>query len=223
MYKWPTWADYMYAGGIATEYQNWALPGGSNDFIFHSFMECDIANKINKDDYVAIMWSQQHRLSNYSHQDGWELLGNAYLHQPKDRMMYYSPDKTEIELESYSHSIQEILSKRRIHNIMMSIEPLGMHTSMAEYLGYESSHDNWKETLPGDHHPSPREHADFIKDQHISLLLDTARIDKLCKASEEYIWNSSHPHRQIITVFPEKYPQRKGKDNVGRVQPFNWE
>ena len=230
MYKWPTWADYFFASGIAEEYHNWALPGGSNDFIFHSFMECDISETIDKNDFVAIMWSQMHRLSDYTHDTGWKLPGNAYMYQPKQRMKYYCPDKAEIELESYIHGIRETLKGRECKYLMMSVEKLpGIHTSMAKYLGYNTEHDFWRETLPGDRHPSPREHCDFAKEQLIKLKrrakvdVDLDTTDRLKQAAEDHIWKSPHPHRQQAVVFPEKYPIRRGGMDVSGVQFLDWE
>ena len=85
-YKWPTWADFLYAGKVSAEYQNWALPGGSNDFIFHSLTECDAANSITDQDLVCIMWSQPHRVGDYSHNTGWDLPGSVFTFQPKERV-----------------------------------------------------------------------------------------------------------------------------------------
>ena len=82
LYKWPTWADYLYAGGIAETYENWALPGGSNDFIFHSLIECDSLRGITSEDLVIFGWSHPSRNSWYNkHTNRWEHLN--YIQQKK--------------------------------------------------------------------------------------------------------------------------------------------
>lgn len=216
LYKWPTWADYLYAGGIADTYENWALPGGSNDFILHSIAECDRQNTIAPNDIVCIMWSQPHRISDYDHTKGWQLLGNAYLYQPKDRMLYYSPDKADIEAITFTH----IVNWLPCPVLQYSIEPLLDLYSMAEHLGYDRGHDSWRETLPGDRHPSPREHRSFVGS--LDLDLDITAMDKLCNAADEKIFGSKNPHQQTAIPYVGKYPSRKGGIDVSNIQPFNW-
>lgn len=246
LYKWPTWADYLYAGGVAKEYENWALPGGSNDFIFHSIIECDSLRGINSDDFVAIMWSQPWRIADYTDAGGWDLPGNAYLYQPKERSKYLKEDQIALENQSFFRATINMLQHIGCDFLFTSMERIDLKyedryltkdyfsPSMAEFLGYTGPADNtWRETLPGDTHPSPREHANFAKS--LDLNLDTTFIDRLCTASEDYIFKSSHPHRQEITVFPEKIPVDRlpgveGKINssagslmdVSRIQPFRW-
>jgi len=254
LYKWPTWADYLYAGGVAHKYENWALPGGSNDFIFHSLMECDAPNKITRDDLVAIMWSQPFRLSDYWHNRGWDMPGNVYLFQPKDRIArYWSDDQNTLENLSYMWSAKRLLDligcdynffsmvKFRLrddYSAKFSHVQNSIEISMEEFLGYtdtEHSDTDWRQTLPGDFHPSPMEHANFAKSRNIKINLDTRKIDKLQSAADDYIFNSKNPHKQEINVFPEKFPLTRlpnisGKFNSGSgrlrdvntVQPFNW-
>lgn len=245
-YKWPTWADYLYAGGIADSYENWALPGGSNDFIFHSLIECDSLRGITSEDYVAIMWSQPWRIADYDNERGWDMPGNAYLYQPKERAKYLKEDQIHLENQSYFRATINMLQAIGCDFVFTSMERIDLQfddvyltkdyfkPSMAEFLGYTGPADStWRETLPGDTHPSPREHANFAK--NLNLKLDTTLIDRLCAASERYIFESDSPHRQIITVFPEKIPVDRlprvaGKINSGSgrlvnvstVQPFSW-
>jgi len=246
LYKWPTWADYLYAGGIADTYENWALPGGSNDFIFHSLIECDSLRGITPKDYVAIMWSQPWRIADYDNDHGWDMPGNAYLYQPKERAKYLKEDQIHLENQSYFRATINMLQAIGCDFMLTSMERIDLQfedvyltkdyfkPSMAEFLGYTGPNETtWRETLPGDRHPSPNEHADFA--MALGLELNQYKIDELCKASVNYIFNSDHPHRQEITVFPEKIPKDrlpniKGKVNSGsgrlmnvsRIQPFNW-
>jgi hypothetical protein len=246
LYKWPTWADYLYAGGISNSYENWALPGGSNDFIFHSLIECDSLRGITPKDYVAIMWSQPRRIADYDNERGWDMPGNAYLYQPKERAKYLKEDQIHLENQSYFRATINMLQAIGCDFVFTSMERIDLQfddvyltkdhfkPSMAEFLGYTGPNETtWRETLPGDRHPSPTEHADFAKT--LAPELNRSKIDKLCNASVNYIFNSDRPHRQEIIVFPEKIPVDRlprvaGKINSGSgrlmnvstVQPFSW-
>jgi hypothetical protein len=246
-YKWPTWADYLYAGGIAEAYENWALPGGSNDFVFHSLIECSSLRGITAEDYVAIMWSQPWRIADYTNEQGWDMPGNAYLYQPKERVKYLHEDQIALENQTYFRASINMLQAIGCDFTFTSMERIDLQfedvyatqdyfkPSMAEFLGYTGPNEtDWRETLPGDRHPSPREHASFAKTLDTSL--NHSLIDKLCDASESYIFESDSPHRQEIAVFPEKIPQDRlpnveSKVNSGsgslidvnRIQPFDWE
>ena len=108
---------------------------------------------------------------------------------------------------------------------------------MDEFLGYtaeDMANHNWRETIPGDYHPSTKEHAQLTKS--LEYKLDHGRIDRLTQAANDYIFNASNPENQIITVFPEKHPVGrlpgvpgkinggdKGLVNVSTLQPFDWE
>ena len=246
LYKWPTWADYLYAGGISKTYENWALTGGSNDFIFHSLIECDSLRGITSEDYVAIMWSQPWRIADYDNERGWDMPGNAYLYQPKERAKYLKEDQIHLENQSYFRATINMLQAIGCDFVFTSMEHIDLQfddvyltrdyfkSSMAEFLGYTGPNETtWRETLPGDRHPSPTEHADFAKT--LAPELNRSKIDKLCNASVNYIFNSDRPHRQEIIVFPEKIPTDRlprvaGKINSGSgrlmnvstVQPFSW-
>lgn len=54
-YHWPTWADIV--GTQWKQFENWGEKGAGNQFIFNSIIECDAKNKFNKNDTLAIMWS----------------------------------------------------------------------------------------------------------------------------------------------------------------------
>ena len=234
LYKWPTWADYLHAGNIATQYQNWALPGGSNNFIFHSLTECDALNKINKNDLVVIMWSQPHRIADYSHESGWDMPGNAYLYQPRDRMIqYYNNEQNALENLSYFYGAKELLENKDCAWLFTSIERINLqekyvknfanitnsfHSSIAEHLGYsdkDSQETDWRETLPNDRHPSPREQASFAKT--LPYNLNVSEIDQLAEKANDHIFNSKRPHKQEMNVFPEKYPTHRLPDIEGKL------
>lgn len=67
-YKWPTWADII--GQDIEFYQNWAMPGAGNHFIFNSVIEADARYHYNKDDLVIIFWSTKEREDRY-HNNVW--------------------------------------------------------------------------------------------------------------------------------------------------------
>lgn len=76
-YHWATWADLALD---SRDGENWGSGGAGNKFIFESLIECDIVNKISKDDTVVIMWSSFTREDRYI--DGWQLRGNVYNARP---------------------------------------------------------------------------------------------------------------------------------------------
>jgi hypothetical protein len=74
--NWPTWADIV--ARQYDEYQNWALPGAGNPFIFYSVMEAIKRNTITKDDTVMIMWTNIGREDRYVKGQGWITPGSIY-------------------------------------------------------------------------------------------------------------------------------------------------
>jgi len=226
-YKWPTWADYLHAGGLAKHYENWGLPGGSNDFIFHSVMEC--LNKITNKDIVCVMWSQPHRISDYNDEQGWDMPGNAYLYQPKERTKYLHEDKIALENHSYFRAVATLLESRDVNFYFTSMERIELKydevfdtqkyfkPSMAEFLGYTSAADDtWRETMPGDRHPGPIEHAKFAKSM---FDIDNSKVDTLCLDAEKHIFEDEKPWHRHYIYMPEKTPNRlpltPGKYNTG--------
>ena len=227
MYKWPTWADYLHVGGLAKHYENWGLPGGSNDFIFHSVVEC--LDNIKETDVVCIMWSQPHRISDYNDAQGWDMPGNAYLYQPKERVKYLHQDKIALENQSFFKGVAEMLASKGCNFMFTSMERITIKyedvfntqqyfkPSMAEFLGYTSAADDtWRETMPGDRHPSPSEHAKFAKSM---FDIDNSKVDTLCLDAEKHIFEDEKPWHRHYIYMPEKIPNRlpltPGKYNTG--------
>jgi len=90
-YDWPTWADLLLT---QVPGQNWGQCGMGNKFIFESLIECNVTNKITKDDTVIIMWSSWHREDRYI--QGWKGRGNVYNSEPfydKQFIQKYWDDK----------------------------------------------------------------------------------------------------------------------------------
>lgn len=233
MYKWPTWADYLHAGGLAENYSNWALPGGSNDFILHSFTECISTHNITDKDIVCIMWSQPHRISDYTDQEGWTMPGNAYLYQPKERAKYLHEDKIALENRSYFRAVATILESIGCDFYFTSMERIELKydevfdtqkyfkPSMAEFLGYRSAADDtWRETMPGDRHPGPIEHAKFAKSM---FALNETAVDDLCADANQHIFGSDKPWQRRYIYHLEKcavhrLPGIEGKYTMGSGQ-----
>lgn len=82
--NWPTWADIV--ARQYDQYQNWALPGAGNPFIFYSVMEAIKRNNIKSDDTVMIMWTNIGREDRYVKGTGWITPGSIY------NQTIYSPE-----------------------------------------------------------------------------------------------------------------------------------
>ena len=214
IYKWPTWADYLHVGGLAKDYSNWALPGGSNDFILHSFTECISRHKITDKDIVCIMWSQPARIADFTNDTGWDMPGNAYFYQPKERAKYLHEDKTALENHSYFKAVSTILQGIGCDFYFTSMERIDLkydnvfdtkklfNKSIAEFLGYKGANETtWRETLPNDRHPSPQEHANFAKQM---FTLDTKAVDELQQEAQDHIFNSDRPWERSFVYYPNK-------------------
>lgn len=216
-YKWPTWADFLHAGGIATDYSNWGLPGGSNDFILHSVTECLSTHPVTPNDLFAIMWSQPYRLSDYNDEDGWDMPGNAYVYQ-KDRAKFLHEDKISLENQSYIVAVQRMLEAIGCDYIFTSMQPMDLKyedvyntahlfkPSMQEFLGYTRPHEGWRETLPGDRHPSPTQHMRFA---HSLCELDSDATQQMCNDAEDWIFNSDVSWRRQYIYHPQKIPTHR--------------
>ena len=64
MWPWPTWADII-AHDLAIPFYNWGMPGLGNVAIQHRMLECDLKNKITKDDIAIVVWSSWTREDRY--------------------------------------------------------------------------------------------------------------------------------------------------------------
>ena len=74
-YHYPTWADIL--GKHWQHYENWGAPGGGNQFIFNSVIECDQRNQLNESDTVLILWSalSRHDCYQFGH---WSHMHDAF-------------------------------------------------------------------------------------------------------------------------------------------------
>jgi len=75
-YSWPTWADIV--GQEFDQFQNWGRTGAGNSFIFHSVVECNKRQNLNKHDTVIIMWTGICREDRYTKKRGWITPGSIY-------------------------------------------------------------------------------------------------------------------------------------------------
>ena len=63
-YRWPTWAD-IYASDKTTEFYNYAMSAGGNEFIANQIVEACQRFKWDDDDLILVMWSAITRESRY--------------------------------------------------------------------------------------------------------------------------------------------------------------
>lgn len=73
-YIWPTWADIV--GQSFEYYENWGHCGAGNYIISSRVAECDIVNKLTKDDVVLVMFTSIPRIDFYK--GVWKGYGNIY-------------------------------------------------------------------------------------------------------------------------------------------------
>lgn len=74
-YKWATWADIL--GREFSYFENWALSGMGNQYIFNSLLECNQRKKFNPTDTVIIMWTHVTAEDRYVNRN-WLGSGNIY-------------------------------------------------------------------------------------------------------------------------------------------------
>lgn len=112
-YDYPTWADIL--GKSWGMFENWAMSGGSNGFIFNSVVECDARNKFTEYDTVIIMWTTVARRNVYRHSKWIQNIENL-LTNPVDKTAN-CPIGYEIESFVFMKAVEEILEKRKVHYI----------------------------------------------------------------------------------------------------------
>ncbi len=145
-YHWPTWADIL--GQQFEVYENWALSGAGNQFIFNSLIECDLRNNITSQDTVAIMWSNVARDDVY-YDDRWQLRGNVFQWNELENMPnrvrgYYIRDLATM------HATRLLLDARGCRYHFMSMldidNPIQYeHASVSDDIG--DLLENYKDTL----------------------------------------------------------------------------
>jgi hypothetical protein len=96
-YHYPTWADIVAKN--FTEFQNWGDPGGGNNFILNSIVECHSRNKLTSNDTVIVLWSGLSRIDHYQI-NHWIHLHNQYFDLKNNNSAYSCP--TGYELLSFA-------------------------------------------------------------------------------------------------------------------------
>jgi len=81
-YHWPTWADIL--SQQYDVFENWAVPGAGNHFIFNSVVECNRRHAFNEDDTVIVMWTTSTREDRYV-DNQWLVSGNVNDFRVYDR------------------------------------------------------------------------------------------------------------------------------------------
>ena len=113
-YKWLTWADII--GRDIEFYENWAVPGAGNHFIFNSIIEADARYKFNKDDLVIIFWSTKEREDRY-HNNAW--LNDTNVTQEKT---YGKEWFKKFALDFRGFLIRDLAFMKAIQTILMTKE-----------------------------------------------------------------------------------------------------
>lgn len=68
-WHWPMWADVIHKQNPHLELVNYGCGGMGNIYIMNVLSQLVLADRINKDDIVGIMWSSFHRNDHYRHTD----------------------------------------------------------------------------------------------------------------------------------------------------------
>jgi len=186
-YHWPTWADIL-----AREFdyfENWALSGGGNQFIFNSLNECVVKNSITANDLVAVMWTNVAREDRYVN-NRWLVGGNIYTQSAYNKEFiknFADPKGYIIRDLSLIHAAKKMLESYNVPYIFMSmmpidnlnqyfVSPIRDVESIIEYYQptisgikpsvFETVFDsNWKSRptrIKNDLHPLPSDHLEYI-------------------------------------------------------------
>jgi len=109
-YYYPTWADIL---GKHWEYfENWAEPGGGNQFIFNSIIECDQHNRFNESDTVLILWSALSRYDYYQFGQ-WSHVHNAFPDK-FEKVQYNCPDGHEMFTYAAACAAHQYLKSKNV-------------------------------------------------------------------------------------------------------------
>lgn len=184
-YNWSTWADIL--GQQAQEFQNWALVGGGNHYIFNSVFECDQRNRFCPDDTVIVCWTNIYRDDRYT--SSWVGLGNMYT-QPLYDAKWVKQNVTErgclIRDLAFIKAVKNFLDQRQVHWRFISMVPIGQ-TDQYHANTFDQNQDvldlyqdvidqiapSFWEVLQGrprvqfDAHPLPADHLYYV-DQTLS-------------------------------------------------------
>jgi hypothetical protein len=113
---WPTWADIL--GKEFAHYENWAMAGSGNQFIFHSLIECHKRNQFTKDDTIIVQWVSTYREDRYIKElGGW--IGNGPSIDPAIINMTCNEGQLIRDL-SLIFAAQELLEKWQVHYEFLS-------------------------------------------------------------------------------------------------------
>jgi hypothetical protein len=111
--NWPTWADIV--ARQYDDYQNWALPGAGNSFIFYSVMEAIKRSHIDSSDTVMIMWTNIGREDRYVKGQGWITPGSIY------NQTVYSEDFVRDYADPTGYLIRDLAHLSAVKSLLDSI------------------------------------------------------------------------------------------------------
>ena len=113
-YIWPTWADILSKN--FKFYENWALAGAGNLYIFNSIIEANKRHCFNKEDTIIIMWSGLTRIDYYKN-NSWQPQGGDFE--------FKHNDITGVEVINYAYidSIKSLFDSLGLNYKMLCLTP----------------------------------------------------------------------------------------------------
>jgi hypothetical protein len=111
-YIWPTWADIL--GKNFDFFENWALAGAGNLYIFNSIIEANRRRQFNPNDTIVIVWTGLTRIDYYK-KNVWMPQGADYAFQGNDGIGY------EIINYAYIEAIKNLFDSLKLNYKMFSL------------------------------------------------------------------------------------------------------
>lgn len=173
-FNWWTWADIL--GDNAAEFQNWAITGAGNQFIFNSICECNQRNHFAPGDTVIVCWTGTTRMDWYKG-GNWSNFGNVYTQPFFDRRLLdmFADDRGFLLRDvAFVDAVRRLLTQFGVtwyFLSMLDFDPPGNHNKditdlYQETLSYIRL--SYETVLKGrtplsiDLHPSPAEHLTYL-------------------------------------------------------------
>lgn len=198
--NWPhsTWADYLAVALTPKEYFNYGKGGASNQYILYRFVEALHDHQINKDDYVAVMFSSHGRYSFYKPENGWNTNGEVLtsvehpLYKEKFKYMaeyFWSPEYALYQSWHSAFTIKKLLDT-------LNIKYTFLQGPMSNLEFYQGITDNEMAFLYENEYNNIVNASDSLE-----------RFRKHHKSNEKGQENKTHPSTEIhFDYFKYKFP-----------------
>lgn len=128
-YIWPTYADIL--GKNFDFFENWALAGAGNLYIFNSIIEANRRNQFNKEDTIIVMWSGLTRVDFYK-KNSWQ------------------PQGADVNFKTNDISGYEVINYAYIDCIKTLFDSLGLNYKMlclSQYPDSNQTYDLYKDCI----------------------------------------------------------------------------